>query len=183
LAQFFKTYILVEIDGDPVFIDQHVASERILYNELKRNAVRRPEQLQLISEPVEVPRDVFDTLNENLGRVRAAGVEIEPFGDRAFVIRSVAHKAGPFDPASLLIAIAHEITSAPFKTPENVLTDKLLTIAACKMAVKAGQELTLDEMRALVESYLKEEFNRTCPHGRPIIHKVSRENLNAWFRR
>jgi DNA mismatch repair protein MutL len=183
ISQFFKTYILVEIDGDPVFIDQHVASERILYNELKRKAVRRPEQLQLISEPVEVPRDVFNTLNENLGRVRAAGVEIEPFGDRAFVIRSVAHKAGPFDPASLLVAIAHEITSAPFKTPENVLTDKLLTVAACKMAVKAGQDLTLDEMRGLVEAYLKEEFNRTCPHGRPIIHKVSRENLNAWFRR
>ncbi len=183
IAQFFKTYILIELDGAPVFIDQHVASERVLYNELKRKAVRRPEQLQLISEPVEVPRDVFNTLSENIERVRAAGLEIEPFGDRAFIIRAAAHNTGPLDPASLLIAIAHEITAAPYKTPENILTDKLLTVAACKMAVKAGQELDTDEMRALVDCYMKEEFNRTCPHGRPIIHEVSRENLNAWFKR
>ncbi len=183
IAQFFKTYILIELDGAPVFIDQHVASERVLYNELKRKAVKRPEQLQLISEPVEVPRDVFNTLSENMERVRAAGLEIEPFGDRAFVIRAAAHNTGPLDPASLLIAMAHEITAAPYKTPENILTDKLLTVAACKMAVKAGQELDIEEMRALADSYMKEEFNRTCPHGRPIIHEVSRENLNAWFKR
>jgi len=183
IAQFFKTYILIELNGAPVFIDQHVASERVMYNELKRKAVRRPEQLQLISEPVEVPRDVFNTLSENIERVRAAGLEIEPFGDRAFIIRAAAHNTGPLDPASLLIAIAHEITAAPYKTPENILTDKLLTVAACKMAVKAGQELDPDEMRTLVDCYMKEEFNRTCPHGRPIIHEVSRENLNAWFKR
>jgi DNA mismatch repair protein MutL len=183
LGQFFKTYIFVILDGKPAFIDQHVASERIIYNELKRKSVSRPEQLQLISEPVEVPRDVFNTLAENLERVKAAGIEVEPFGERAFVIRSTAHRAGPFDPASLLIAIASEISATPYKAPENVLTEKLLTVAACKLAVKAGQELSTEEMGALVGRYLGEEFNRTCPHGRPIIHAISQENLNAWFKR
>jgi DNA mismatch repair protein MutL len=183
LAQFFKTYILIELDGEPVYIDQHVASERIIYNELKRKTLRRPEQLQLISEPVEVPREVYNTLIESLETVKAAGVEIEPFGERAFIIRAVAHNVGPLDPAELLMALAHEISTAPHKTPAHVLTDKLLTVAACKMAVKAGQELTAEEMRSLIEAYMKEEFNRTCPHGRPIIHKVTRENLNAWFKR
>lgn len=183
LGQFHRTYILIELDGEPIFIDQHVASERILYNKLKRKSLNRPEQLQLISEPVEVPRDVFDVLSGNLGRVKAAGLEIEPFGERAFVIRSAAHRAGPFDPVSLLIAIASEITSTPYRAPENVLVEKLLIVAACKLAVKAGQELSAEEMNALAARYLKEEFNRTCPHGRPIVHKVSLENLNAWFKR
>lgn len=183
LAQFYKTYILIEMEGEPVFIDQHVASERIIYNELKRRTLRRPEQLQLISEPIEVPLEIYNTLSENLETVKAAGVEIEPFGERAFVIRAVAHNVGALDPTELLAALAHEISAAPNKTPSHVLTDKLLTVASCKMAIKAGQELTLDEMRSLIEAYLKEEFNRTCPHGRPIIHKVTKENLNVWFKR
>ena len=64
-----------------------------------------------------------------------------------------------------------------------MLTNKLLATAACKMAVKAGRELAHEEMDALVERYLKEEFNRTCPHGRPITHELSREALDAWFKR
>ncbi|HOY64190.1 MAG TPA: hypothetical protein PK745_13545, partial [bacterium] len=183
LGQFFKTYILIDLDGYPMFIDQHVASERIIYNELRRKTKNSAEQLQLISEPVETPRDVYEILSRNLERAREAGLTIEPFGERAFIIRAVAHSAGPFDPVELLAAIADEIRSAPDKAPENLLTGRLLTVAACRMAVKAGQTLTHAEMDALVERYLKEEFNRTCPHGRPITHKLTREALDVWFKR
>jgi DNA mismatch repair protein MutL len=183
LGQFFKTYILIELDGFPMFIDQHVASERIIYNELMRKTKNPAEQLQLISEPVETPRDAHEILSRNLEKTKEAGLTIEPFGERAFIIRAVAHSAGPFDPVELLTAIADEIRSAPGKAPENLLTGRLLTVSACRMAVKAGQELTHGEMDALVERYLKEEFNRTCPHGRPITHKLTREALDVWFKR
>ncbi|HOO56694.1 MAG TPA: DNA mismatch repair endonuclease MutL [bacterium] len=183
MGQFFRTYILIELDGRPVFIDQHVASERIIYNELKRKASNSPEQMQLISEPVEVPREIFETLSRNLEKVKSAGLEIEPFGDRAFVIRAVSHGARAADPLEMLIAIANEITTTPYRAADNVLTDKLLTVASCKMAIKAGQELSVEEMNELIGKYLNEEFNRTCPHGRPIIHEIKLETLNAWFKR
>ena len=51
------------------------------------------------------------------------------------------------------------------------------------MAIKAGQELSLEEMDALMERYLKEEFNRTCPHGRPIIHELTKDDFKRWFKR
>ena len=183
LGQFFDTFIMAQVDGAPVFVDQHVACERIIYNQLKRKSLERHSQMLLISQPVEVPRDVYDVLAENLEKVKKAGLEIEPFGDRAFVIRSVVHNAGPFDPSELLLSVAEELRSARFKAPEDVLLDRLLTVAACKMSVKAGQKLTHEEMHDLVERLLKQEYNRTCPHGRPIFHSITRETLNSWFKR
>lgn len=183
LGQFFQTYILVSLDGEPAFIDQHVASERILFNRLRRASGRRASQMLLLTQPVEVPHYVYPILAENLERVRQVGLEIEPFGERAFIVRSALHNAGPFDAVSLLTAIADEITAAPYSMPDHAITDKLLTVAACRMAVQAGRDLSMEEMTALVGEYLNEEFNRTCPHGRPIIHEVTKEILNGWFKR
>lgn len=183
LGQFYNTFIMAQMDGAPVFIDQHVASERIIYNQLKRKSIVRGAQLQLISQPVEVPVDVHSVLSENLEKVRQIGLEIEPFGERAFVIRSVTHNAAPFDPASLLISVAEEIKSAPKRAPDDLLLDRLLTVASCKMAVKAGQELTHEEMKHITEQLMKEEYNRTCPHGRPIFYSISQDLLNSWFKR
>jgi len=183
LGQFFETFIMVQMDNSPVFIDQHVAGERIIYNQLRRRTLETHSQLLLLSEPVEVPRDVFETLSENVETAKKIGLEIEPFGDRAFVIRSVVHNSGPFDPVELLTAVAREIESASKGAPEDALLDRLLTVTACRMAVKAGQELTIEEMNALVEQLLREEYNRTCPHGRPIFYSITHEMLNSWFKR
>ncbi len=183
LGQFYETFIMAEVDGTPVFVDQHVASERIIYNQLKRRSIDRHSQLMLISEPVEVPRNVFDILSANLDKIKSIGVGIEVFGDRAFVIRSVVHNAGPFDPVELLVGVAEEISALPGKAPADVLMDKLYVVASCKMAVKAGQKLEFEEMQQLVTQLMKEEYNRTCPHGRPIFHAISLENLKTWFKR
>ncbi|MEW6200909.1 MAG: DNA mismatch repair endonuclease MutL [bacterium] len=181
--QFYDTFIFATVNGQPVIIDQHIASERIMYNRLKRASADAPSQRLLISEPVEVPHYVFSVLNDNLDAINSTGIEIESFGDRAFVIRSVVHNAGAYDPLSLLTTLANEITAAPFKAPDNVIQDKLITVVACKMAIQGGQKLSREEMKALVEEYLTEEFNRTCPHGRPIMFELSREALNSWFKR
>lgn len=183
LGQFYDTFIMAEVDGTPVFIDQHVASERIIYNSLKRRSLQRHSQLMLISEPVEVPRNVHETLSANLEKIKRIGVEIEEFGDRAFVIRSVVHNAGPFDPVELLVGLAGEISALPGKAPDDILLDKLIVTASCKMAVKAGQRLENSEMEQLVTQLMNEEYNRTCPHGRPIFHTISLENLKSWFKR
>lgn len=183
LGQFYNTFIMAQMDGSPVFIDQHVASERIIYNQLKKKSISRHSQLQLISQPVEVPVDVYEILSENIDKVQMIGIDIEPFGDRAFVIRSVTHNASPFDPLALLISIAEEIKSAPLRAPDDLLLDKLLTVASCKMAVKAGQELSNEEMKQIVEQLMKQEYNRTCPHGRPIFYSISQDLLNSWFKR
>ncbi|MFH1540082.1 MAG: hypothetical protein ABIH66_14100, partial [bacterium] len=137
----------------------------------------------LLSEPVEVPHYVYPLLMDNIDRLKAIGVEIEPFGERAFIVRSVVHNAGAFDPLSLLVSLANELSTAPFRAPENVMLNRLLTTAACKMAIQGGRKLTLEQMRALVEEYLEQEANRTCPHGRPIMHEITPEILNAWFKR
>lgn len=183
LGQFYNTFIMAQMDGAPVFIDQHVASERIIYNQLKKKSINRHAQLQLISQPVEVPVDAHEILTENLEKVRLIGLEIEPFGERAFIIRSVTHNAAPFDPVSLLVSVADEIKSAPKRAPDDLLLDRLLTVASCKMAVKAGQELTHEEMKHIAEQLMKQEYNRTCPHGRPIFYSISQELLNSWFKR
>ena len=183
LGQFYNTFIMVNIEGQPVFIDQHVAAERVIYNRLKQAGTARPSQMTLLAEPVEVPRDVFDTLSANPDLIKKAGLEIEPFGDRAFVIRSVVHNAGDFDALEMLVSLAEDIAGAPYAaSPENLL-DRVLVTASCKLAVKAGQPLSREEMTALVADYLAADFNRTCPHGRPIMHKVSLRELKAWFKR
>ncbi|MFH1537838.1 MAG: DNA mismatch repair endonuclease MutL, partial [bacterium] len=183
LGQFYDTFIFATIEGRPVFIDQHIASERIVYNRLKSACSSPPAQGLLLSESVEVPHYVYPLLMDNIDRLKAIGVEIEPFGERAFIVRSVIHNAGAFDPLSLLVSLANELSTAPFRAPENVMLNRLLTTAACKMAIQGGQKLTPEQMRALVEEYLEQEANRTCPHGRPIMHEITPEILNAWFKR
>lgn len=183
IGQFFDTFILIKMKGCPAFIDQHVASERIIYNRLKREKGALPQQIFLLTEPVEVPHYIYSTLVENLQLIKTVGLEIEPFGERAFVIRSSIHSACMLDAASMLISLATEITSAPYKLPENILLDKLYTTTACKLAIQAGQALSKEEMQKLVEELFAEEYYDTCPHGRPIIFEVSRNLLNSWFKR
>lgn len=183
IGQFHDTFILAHVDGTPFFIDQHIASERIIYNRLKSSCASPPSQLLLLSEPVETPHYVYAILMDNIDRIKSVGIEIEPFGERAFVIRSVVHNTGHTDSVALLSALANELSTAPFKAPENVLLDRLLTTASCKMAVQGGKKLTREEMQSLVEEYIEQDARRTCPHGRPIMFELTREAMNAWFKR
>lgn len=182
LGQFFNTFILARVDGKAAFIDQHVASERIIYNALKRSGRARPSQLTLLGEPVEVPRDAYRVLSENLELIKSAGLEVEPFGDRAFIVRSVVHNAGRFDAAQLLTSLASEISSSMFAEREDIL-DRLYIATSCELAIQGGQPLTTQQMHALVKDYLDEELNRTCPHGRPIMKEISHDEMKAWFKR
>ncbi len=183
LGQFYETFIMAEFYGEPVFIDQHVASERIIYNRLRKAGITPSAQMLLMPEPVELPRDIHAILMRNLKAVRNAGIELEPFGERAFVIRSAVHNTRADDPVELLSALAAELETTHGRLPENALLDRMITTASCKMAIKAGQRLTHEEMHALVSDLLKTEFNRTCPHGRPIIHSITLDTLKGWFKR
>jgi len=183
LGQFFNLFILVRLNGEPVFIDQHIASERIIYNRLKRSGASRPSQMMLLGEPVELPRDVCATLSSNLDTIKEIGLEVEPFGERAFIVRSVVHNSGRFNPAALLTSLANEIDSSPGAAQREDLLDRLYVATACELAIQGGQQLTLQEMHSLMREYLVEEFNATCPHGRPIIKKLSLDEMKTWFKR
>lgn len=183
LGQFYSTYILAALDGRPVFIDQHVAAERVIYNRLKASGRARVSQMALLADPVEVPRDAYDILADNLELIRKSGLEVEPFGDRAFVIRSTVHNARGFDPVELLVSLANDLSTAPYAAEPEDLLDRLLVTSACKMAVKAGRTMTREEMQLLISEWLETPHNRTCPHGRPIAHELNERELAAWFKR
>jgi len=183
LGQFYNTYIMATLDGTPAFIDQHVAAERVIYNRLKTAGRARAAQMALLADPVEVPRDAYEILVENLDLIRKSGLEVEPFGDRAFVVRSTVHNARGFDPVELLVSLANDLATAPYAAEPEDLLDRLLITSACKMAVKAGRAMSREEMHLLIGDWLRTGYNRTCPHGRPIAHTLGERELAAWFKR
>jgi DNA mismatch repair protein MutL len=168
--------------GTMILIDAHAASERVIYEKLRGNA---PTSHQDLLSPVEVdltPRqvEVWKACKEDVERM---GFVVEPFGGRTFRIHAVPsflwHRVEPERLKSVLDELA-EGNSADVK---ESIHGRVAKTVACHMAIRGGDALTVGEMRRLLEELYSTRENFTCPHGRPIMVTLSREELDRWFHR
>ena len=193
LAQTRNMYILAQTDDALVLIDQHIAHERVLYEQLLAGAEGAgggvPTQRLMIPFTLELNRRETLVIEKRLEDLRRAGFDLEPFGGDSFVVRSVPASVAEKKlkaqggPEEVLRQIVDELVEKTVSRRLLLPAEEVLITASCKMAVKAGDPLTFDEMNALVSDLLRSDNPYTCPHGRPIIVELPNGDLDRKFGR
>ena len=181
IGELMHTYILAEMGDSLYIIDKHAAHERLLYNELKKNA-RSDAQMLLSPLSVTVSREEHTALTENRDVLSQAGIEVEDFGSSTVLVRAVPMLLSGADIAGLL----QEIAAGLAEGGRQVLSAKLDWIyhsSACRAATKAGDHNSTAELAELARRGLTDDSVRYCPHGRPVCVEMTRRELEKQFGR
>lgn len=183
--QVHDSYLIAETDEGMVVIDQHALHERILFEELRGRLERGGIEAQrlLVPEPVELsPADAAEILQRRdiLARL---GLEVEPFGGDTVLISSVPVMLRQLTPDQLLRDLADHFRDHELEpTPDGLLRD-VLSLIACKAAIKANQPLSAEEIAALLARRHLLKDTHHCPHGRPTALTFSKAELERQFGR
>jgi len=182
-----STYLLVEAPEGLEIVDQHIAHERILYEGLRTEwgAEGIVRQMFLIPARVEVPFEAAGVLTSHRTELERIGIVLDEFGGGTFLIREYPRaladeqtKRGFQEVIGLIVE-----TLAAEERLEEPLFDRLLSELACGAAIKAGDPIPLAEAQALIEQLMTLENPYFCPHGRPIVFAIGRDELDRRFQR
>jgi DNA mismatch repair protein MutL len=184
LGQVRNTYIVASTRQGLVIIDQHVAHERVLYEQLcyRRGASPIPKQHLLTPETLQLSRRDALLLHEKLPELEAIGFELEPFGVDTYLIRAVP-AALKGDPVQTLRDIIDELVELSVSKRLPIAREQIWVTTSCKLAVKAGDPLSMPEMRKLIEDLARTENPYLCPHGRPITIVLTWHEIERKFKR
>jgi DNA mismatch repair protein MutL len=185
LGQARNTYIIaVTADGLAV-IDQHVAHERVLYERLTEKRFADGIPVQRLALPVTITLDRREALllTEHCDSFTDSGWEITPFGGESFILRSVPAMLANKPYESILRDMIDELVNQTVSRRLLVQRDHVTITNACKMAVKAGDPLAIEEMQGLLEQLAETENPYLCPHGRPIVVTIPYSDLDKLFKR
>lgn len=181
LGQIFDTYILVKRNDELEIYDQHIIHERILYEELKEKFYgKKIDSVQLlIPKKMEVTSIEKEIIFENIEIFNNFGFEIDEFYENEILIRAVP----VFDFRESCENVFEKLLN-DLKNEVEIkdLREKIIISMSCRGAVKAGQKLSFDEMQNMVRR-IHEVGKYTCPHGRPIIIKLTKNDLDKMFGR
>ena len=183
--QVLDSYIVEETPDGVRLIDQHALHERILYEKLRAQIDSGPPASQrlLVPELVELPKAEFLALMELAEDLRRFGMEIEEFGESTIIVRSYPQMLGRFDGRRFFHDLLDEMEGPEGVRRVDGRLDKLLTMMACKGAVKAGQRLSAEQIRRILEQRAEAGPADTCPHGRPTSILLTRRELDKQFHR
>ena len=182
-GKLFNTYLLYECKDDVYIIDQHAAHERLIFNRLKKQMAERVVVKQPMLIPFELKLNVFERefLVEHLSEIQEMGFEIAESGENVFAITAIPLDLQHINLTAFFNDVLGDISGYRAIRLEEILKDKLAS-AACKAAVKGGMDLTQAEIDALF-ALMDGNMGLKCPHGRPVVVKMSRTELEKMFKR
>jgi DNA mismatch repair protein MutL len=195
VGQVHNTFVLVEAADGLRIVDQHTAHERVLYERLRARYREHgvPAQRLLVPHDLALPPAQAARLARHLPELARAGLEIEPFGTDAFVVRAVPEPLAGRDLDALVADIVDDLADAP--APEESNADDttgdaldgpmrpVLATIACHAAVKSGDPLSTAQMQGLIADLEYVENPHTCPHGRAVTALLDRKGIKALFDR
>jgi DNA mismatch repair protein MutL len=185
LGQIQGTYILCQGEGNLIFIDQHAAHERILFEKFKKDY----ETKSVVSEKLLIPllmelsveeSYILESAEESL---KAIGFEIESIGEKLYAIRSFPSFIDQKDPKEVVRGILDELSFLEKKGNGEKTIHTILVTLACHSAIKGNFLLRKEEMGKLVENLIPFHSSTTCPHGRPIFFVFPLDELRRQFKR
>ena len=184
IGQFNKTYILAEYLDCLYIIDQHAAHEKILFEKYRNDIEEKSTIIQplLIPMVLELSIDDYECYIENKSLFEESGFIIDEFGDNTISLKEVPYFLGKLDSKKLFLDMIDNLKNMGSGKTVEVKINKIASMA-CRAAVKANDYLTEIEMKELIEQlrYIEDPFH--CPHGRPIIIKMTNYELDKKFKR
>ena len=182
LGQLANTYIIGEGPEGLYLIDQHAAHERILYERILAQWSQKEVEVQGLLQPISCelsPREE-ETFKANKDILTQFGFAIEPFGPRSYLIRAVPVVIAN---TNIIEAVARLLDNLVAKENPAPWEEKIAESLACHSAIRAGQQLSNEEMRELIKQLEQAQQPRTCPHGRPTMIHLSSHQLEKEFGR
>lgn len=180
IGQVFNTFILVERNGVFEIYDQHIVHERILYEKLKKIYYSDKTSMQQLLVPIRIitdPREM-EIIVENRDDFKNAGFEIDRFSDNEILIRAVPMLEFKESVENIFRNVLNNIKERRYSD----IRENILISMSCKGAIKANEKLSYEDMETMIEK-LHEIGEYTCPHGRPIIVKITLNDLEKLFKR
>lgn len=185
IGQAMNTFIIAENRRGLVIIDQHVAHERVIYEYLC--GLKGPTAIEiqrlLVPETLHLDRRSAILLEERIETIRELGFDIESFGQDAYVVRSAPAALRGKSPAKLLQDLVDELVDGSVTRKLAPTREQIWIMSSCKMAVKAGDPLSMTEMEKLIADLAQTENPYLCPHGRPITMTLGVEDILKKFYR
>ena len=182
VGEVFKTYIITQRGEEMCLIDKHAAHERLIYEELAKNYGNVPSQMLLMPVPVQLNAEEKNALLGNLDLLRDAGVERDDFGGNTVMIRAVPADVQADDVEELAIELAAKLAKGA-KDALSEKTEWVLHSISCRAAMKAGDKTRPEGLLRLAEQIMAGKVPPFCPHGRPIVLKLTRKELEKQFGR
>jgi len=185
VVQMLDRYLVMETEEGIALIDQHALHERILYEQLKEKIKtgQLPSQRLLVPVPVDLSPNEFSCVQENSEFFQTLGLHAEPFGGNTVLISALPAVLSKTPPIEILLSIVEPFLELGKKLNKDELLDELLHSMACKGAVKAGEKLSSQSIQHLMQLAESEINAHHCPHGRPSMLILTREEIDKMFER
>jgi DNA mismatch repair protein MutL len=183
--QIQNRYLVTEDERGMVVIDQHALHERILYEQFRKKAMEGDLETQrlLVPEPVTLTPAEAAAVLENQDQLKKLGIEVEPFGGDTVLVSSYPAMLRRLKIEEMIRHLVEVLLSGKESPDKRDVLDDLLSMMSCKAAVKAGDALTAEEIKSLLESWHDCQDSHHCPHGRPSALVFSRDELDKQFQR
>ncbi len=186
LGQHRNIYIVSTDGEDLVLVDQHTAHERVRFEALLERLERRAPESQILLMPLVLalePR-LQPVVAAHVEALAEVGFDLEAFGGGSLRVRAVPALLGTRDPGRALEALLEDLLereSAEWAV--SGLRDRLAATLACHSAVRAGQSLGIESMTAIVRDLARTQHPTLCPHGRPTLVRLAKDDVSRWFGR
>jgi DNA mismatch repair protein MutL len=185
LGQFRDTFIIAVDDEGLAIIDQHVAHERVLFERVmeKLTAGRLESQRLLIPMLLEVAPPAYQALVNRAAELERFGFEVESFGTSTIKVTSVPALLKIEDSSKALLALAEDLEGLDRGASVQDALQRIAATTACHAAVKANYPLTYEKMTHILDELRATAYSTVCPHGRPVMLRLTRREIEKNFDR
>jgi len=185
LGQFRDTFIIAMDDEGVAIIDQHVAHERVLFERVmeKLTAGRLESQRLLVPMTIDLSPSAVQALANRSAELERFGFELEPFGATTVKVTSVPALLKPEDCSKALVALGEDLDGLDRGAQVQDALRRIAATTACHAAVKANYPLTYEKMLHILEELRATAYSTVCPHGRPVMLKLTRREIEKNFER
>ncbi len=184
IGQLFLTYWIIEYEDEMYIIDQHAAHEKVLFEKLTKQLKNTQTTSQLLNPPIIVTitgeNEIF--LQENMDLFEKIGFQIEHFGGTEYNLCAIPANLPKISQGDFFLDILDSLSNKKGNHAGEVLLEKLASMS-CKAAVKAGHKLSPRECIALIDELMSLDNPFNCPHGRPVIISMTKQELEKKFKR
>jgi DNA mismatch repair protein MutL len=185
LGQFRSTFIIAVDDDGVAIIDQHVAHERVLYERISARLTAGSLESQRLLTPLimEMPPEARGALLAHGDELRRCGFDVDDFGPTTIRVDAMPALLGREQGTAALKALAGDLEGLGGAAPVHEHLKNMAATMACHAAVKANDSLTHEKMAHILEELRQTAYSTVCPHGRPVMLRISRREVEKNFQR
>ena len=184
VGQVFDTYWIVQLENEMYIIDQHAAHEKVMYERLLKESKANKLSSQMINPPIIVTLTDLEqnVLKEHMDEFRGIGFDIEEFGGKEYKINAIPNIFPSIPKAELFNEMLSDSTNYDVISPSELILAKVASMS-CKAAIKGNMRISLLEANELFDELLSLDNPYNCPHGRPTVIKMTKQEIEKKFKR